>query len=108
MAGVWFILARLFVSFLWTWSLNICIIVLCAINNYRRYKVVVKLAVRCLLPEITPTVNCTFDSTVCGYSVSNTSTYFEFSYVFSISSLGEMHAYLLHCLLHSMVVMTTD
>ena len=35
-------------------------------------------------------MNCTFDNTICGYSVRNTSTSFAFSYVFSISSLGEM------------------
>ena len=37
-----------------------------------------------------PTVNCTFENTYCGYSVSNSSTSFAFSYVFSISSLGEL------------------
>jgi len=34
-------------------------------------------------------MDCTFDETTCGYSVSNTSTSFAFSYVFSIASLGE-------------------
>ena len=52
--------------------------------------------VLCLLTVTLPTVNCTFDNTACGYSVSNTSTNFAFSYVFSISSLG--HSATIHSL----------
>jgi len=47
------------------------------------------IAALCLLTATQRSVNCTFDNTVCGYDVSNTSINFAFSYVFSISSLGE-------------------
>jgi len=43
----------------------------------------------CLLTV--PVLNCSFGNDMCDYIVSNTSTSFTFSEVFSISSLGKLH-----------------
>jgi len=51
-----------------------------------------------LLAATVSSVNCTFEKTICGYSIINTTMTFELSYVISISSLGEIpRCHLLRC-----------